>query len=143
MTATVLTNQPGPVPAWAKAARPHLTPKVWGPPPGHEDTVGSVEMLSGWEDDGTQSWPIQWGYIPISAEDAQKMVEAGGGMIEVGFFTGTLYPWATNVYAVGSEDPDHEGDDEQNTDDRPNEVAALHEDSVIEAADEAAGTEEE
>lgn len=142
MTAIALTNQPGPVPAWAKAARPQLASKVWGPPPGHEDTVGSVEMLSGWEDDGGTSWPVQWGYVPISTEDAQKMVEAGGGMIEVGFFTGTLYPWATNVYAVGSEDPDHEGDDEQDANDSPDEVA-LHDTSVAEAADEAAETEEE
>jgi hypothetical protein len=68
--------------------------QVIGPPPGMGDTIGSIEMLRGIEDDQ----PIFYGYVHITAEDAQALADAGGGVMEIGSVTSVLAPWSAMLY---------------------------------------------
>ncbi len=88
-------SQPGPVPEWAKRARSYLDPMIIGPPPSFtEDEIGSIEMLCGVED----GYPQFYGYVHITAEDAQALADAGGGYVEIGSMTKVLNPWSAMLY---------------------------------------------
>jgi hypothetical protein len=58
------------------------------------DSIGSIEMLRGIEDDQ----PIFYGYVHITAEDAQALADAGGGVMEIGSVTSVLAPWSALLY---------------------------------------------
>jgi hypothetical protein len=102
-------SQPTNVPDFAANTRPWLDRKVWKAPLGQEDHVSAIEMLSGWEDTGAHSQPIQYGYMRITGEDAQHLAARGGGFVEIGFVTSTLYPWSAVLY-MDREEPVTEAD---------------------------------
>lgn len=97
-------SKPQGVPDFAANTRPWLNRKVWKAPPGQEHRIGEIEMLSGWEDDGDRrSYPISFGYLRITAEDAERLAAAGGGFVEIGFVMSVVYPWSASLYADRSE----------------------------------------